>query len=293
MSRSRRGARDDDEDGPDVEPIPTIRQWKRSMKDRPKLPRLIEDIHPDAPGEYSIISGRTGIGKTNLQLHMAYCLATGTPFFGKRCEKVGVSMLAFEGPEDNVYDRVKKVEKHYPSPEGRLHFEFLTTESPARMFDKVALKLAATDDCKVVILDAVKYLVSGEYLNPKDVAPFVQGLKQILHELGLSAIIALPISKPKNKGQLIDPEDVYSIKGCTEWVDPAITVMVLEKRMRQSRNHLRLGFAKCRIAESSQPTAIYLAYDHELCLFIPEQKAIEADGGVLLREELVGTALEQ
>lgn len=295
MSRSRRGVRvedDDDDEGPKVEPVPTIEKWKRSMKHRPKLPHLIEDIHPDAPGEYSIISGRTGIGKTNLQLHMAFSLATGTPFFGKHCEKVGVSMLAFEGPEDNVFERVKKVEKHYPPPEGRLHFEFLPMESPKRLFEHVVLKLTATDKCKVVILDAVRYIVAGEYLKPSDVAPFVQGLKQVLHELELSAIIALPISKPKNRGQLIDPEDVYSIKGCTEWVDPAITVMVLEKRMRRPMEHLTLGFAKCRIAENGRPKSINLFYDHELCLFTPEQETIESDGGVLINSALVSAALE-
>src|SRR5207247_9201319 len=100
-------------------PTPTFEKWERMMKIRPRLPQLIENLHPDAPGEFSLISGRTGIGKTNLQMHMAFALATGSTFLGMACSKVVVNMLVFEGAEDNVPDRPKKVMKLCPTPEDR------------------------------------------------------------------------------------------------------------------------------------------------------------------------------
>lgn len=261
----------DEDTEPIRTPTPTIEQWKRVMSTRPKLPQLIADVHPDAPGEFSIVSGRTGIGKTNLQLHMAFSLATGTPFLGMTCAKVGVNMLTFEGPEDNVLARVEKVEKHYPDPGGRLHFEFLPMKSPGTLFDTVASRLHDTPGCKVAIIDAVKFLVPGDYLQSKFAGPFIQAFKELLSDVGMSAIIALPIKKPQNQGQLIDPTEVYSIKGATEWVDTAISVLLLEKRMRFPDTEKVLGFAKGRTSENGRAPTINLTFDHEQCLFVPNR----------------------
>jgi predicted ATP-dependent serine protease len=56
--------------------IPTADEWAEVVDRRPKVAHLIDDILPDSPGDFSIIGGRTGIGKTNLQMQMALSLAT-------------------------------------------------------------------------------------------------------------------------------------------------------------------------------------------------------------------------
>lgn len=249
--------------------IPTADEWARIVDRRPKLEHLIQDIQPDAPGEYSIIGGRTGIGKTNLQMQIALSLATGTPFLGRRCEPVEVAMLAFEGPEQNLRERYGKLVKQFPPDEGRFHFEFLPAQSRTSMFEAVRDRLQRTPGCRVAVIDSVKYIVDGDYLKSRYVVEFLEELKAHLTNIGMSAIIALPIAKPLNQGVLIDPEDVYGIKGCTEWVDPSVTTMILERRYRKHKEHVTIGFAKTRVAIQTLP-AMKLFFDKERCLFVPD-----------------------
>ena len=249
--------------------IPTADEWARIVDGRPKLAHLIEDIQPDAPGEYSIIGGRTGIGKTNLQMQMALSLATGTPFLGKRCEPVEVAMLAFEGPEQNLRERYGKLRKQFPDDEGRFHFEFLPAQSRYAMFETVKERLEKTPACRVAIIDSVKFIVDGDYLKSQFVVQFLEELKTHLAKIGMSAVIALPIAKPQNKGVLIDVEDVYEVKGCTEWVDPAITTILMERRYRKHKEHVSIGFPKTRIAVKDVPT-MKMFFDKDRCLFVPD-----------------------
>jgi len=246
---------------------PTGVQWIEMKRLEPMLPQLIQDIHADSPGEFSVIGGRTGIGKTNLQMYMGLCLATGTPFFGRRCEPVGVNMLTFEGPEQNLRERLETLMKQFPDDEGRFHFEFLAPRSRAELFKTVKERLAKTAGCKVAILDSVKYIVDGDYLKSEVVTYFLNELlKPFLTGIGMSANLALPIKKPLNQGVLIDVEDVYNIKGATEWVDASVTTILLEKRHRKPKEHVTLGFAKTRIAVNDMPP-MRLFFDKKLCLF--------------------------
>jgi len=58
-----------------------VEKWAEDIAQRKPRPHYIQDILPAKRGEYMAIAGRIGIGKTNLTLHLAFCLATGTPFF--------------------------------------------------------------------------------------------------------------------------------------------------------------------------------------------------------------------
>ena len=77
-----------------------IEEWSKRARLAEPEDHLIENILPDSPGAYGIVAARTDLGKTNTDLHLGFCLATGRPFFGIPCAKVGVSMVAFEGARD-------------------------------------------------------------------------------------------------------------------------------------------------------------------------------------------------
>ena len=77
-------------------------------------PAIIDNILPAQLGEYMIVSGRTGIGKSILMLHLLYCLGTGSPFFGFECKKTRAGLLIMEGDRNNLQDRIRKVKEHYP-----------------------------------------------------------------------------------------------------------------------------------------------------------------------------------
>ncbi|MFC1962848.1 AAA family ATPase [Chloroflexota bacterium] len=258
---------------------PTIEDWVEMVEQRPQVPQIIESVLPDEPGEYMIISGRTGAGKTNLSLHLAYCLATGGRFFGLKCAKVGVNYMAFEGDSRNIADRALKIRRNFPATKGRLHFDMIPMEGPANLLREVKGRLVNTKGCKVAFLDPIKYIVQGEYLKPADVAAFVQGFKEIITKLGLSAVITLPIRKPSERS-LIRPNDVYAIKGATEYVDAATTVLLVEKR-RRKKDKFVLYYAKHRISPGDLPS-VAMIFNKEKCMFEPEVGVeVKEDGGVI------------
>lgn len=248
----------------DDEPeIPAIQDWAAKLAKMKPKPNLIKDILPAQKGEYIAVAGRTGIGKTNLCLHLALCLATGTPFFGLKCEKVYVALFIFEGGPSDLLKRYEKVKHNFPSHGRRLRFESLPISNPQEMRDTI---FETAKGCKVIILDPVKFIVSGDYLKPKDADKFIKIFKQRLIKHNMSAILTLPIKKPNEKS-LIQPSDVYQMKGATEYADAATSVILVEKKShRRSSDEVTLHFAKTRIA-SQELGKLDLHFNRDRCIF--------------------------
>ena len=240
-----------------------IEQWAEGIAKRKPRRHVIQEILPAKKGEYIAIAGRTGIGKTNLALHLAFCLATGTPFFGYECRRFKVAFLAFEGDDTNIKDRYDKIKKYFPPTKGRLFFEMMPISNPKDMFKEVFNK---TEGCSILFLDPVRYLVSGDYLKPRDVSNFIRQFRQYLAQNRQAAIISLPVRKPNEKS-LIQPGDVYQMKGATEYSDSATSILLIEKRRySRSKDKVTLHFAKHRIA-SKPLKPINLDFKRKRCMF--------------------------
>jgi len=124
--------------------------------------------------------------------------------------------------------------------------------------------------CGVVIVDPVKFMVSGDYLKPDDAAKFIRLFKEQLASHRMSAIITLPIRKPNVKS-LIQPGDVYSMKGATEYADSATSVLLIEKKPHShSNNEMILHFAKYRIS-TKELKPIDLHFNRRKCMFEEEE----------------------
>lgn len=248
--------------------IPTLREWLKKTRFIKQDPQIIQDLLSDQPGGYGIIAGRTGIGKTNLAIHLGYCLSTGDEFFKLKCKKVGVAYLAVEGDYQNLRRRLRKIGAGFQGWEDTYHFDYLAVQNPDKMLLEAVEKLVKTPDTKIVILDSAKYFVRGDYLKPSDVKEFIQGYEEILVKLNMSGIITLPISKPQDKKGLIHPGDIYSIKGATEWVDSATFGILLEKKAysKKEMDEVTLSFAKHRIA-TRELNDIELLFDRKSCMF--------------------------
>jgi len=200
------------------------------MEGREKAPDLIEELLPDAY-EFMLLAGRTGIGKTNLALHLAYCLATGTPFFGLKCLKTTVGYIAFEGTIDKMVDRLKKIGGNFADPDDSFRFQL----SPPFVLERKLEQFSSwVSGCRVIILDPLRYLVAGDSCKPPDAIRFISLLKGKLVELKTTAIICHHIRKP-NAASLMEPGDLYEMKGATEYADAATSVLMVE-RTRQGHN---------------------------------------------------------
>jgi hypothetical protein len=244
--------------------IRSIEDWADRISSKKPRRHIIQDLLPARKGEYMAIAGRTGIGKTNLALYLAFCLSTATPFYGLDCRKAKVAFLEFEGDDSNIMDRYNKIKRNFPSTERRLKFGMIPLSNPKDMFKDI---LAQTEGCHILIIDPVKFLIPGDYLKPKDASLFIRHFKEILSSNKKVAIISLPIRKPNEK-LLIQPGDVYSMKGATEYADSATTVLLLERKAH-SRNddEITLHFAKHRIA-SRELKPINLIFSRKRCVYM-------------------------
>ena len=100
----------------------SFKDWLKNEESKPRTPDLIEELLAADGIELMLLAGRTGIGKTNLVLHLAFCLATGRPFFGVECQKTVVGYLGFEGTHQKMADRLKKIAANFPDPGDNFRF---------------------------------------------------------------------------------------------------------------------------------------------------------------------------
>jgi energy-coupling factor transporter ATP-binding protein EcfA2 len=245
---------------------PTIEEWGDIVESKETEPSFIDQILPVEPGEGVLLAGRTGVGKTNLGLYMAYCLASGKPFYGFDCEKTSVAFFAFEGGETNYLARRDKIKKLFPSKAGnRVRFAIIPTRGSREMYAEVMGRLVELPDVRVVILDGARHIVEGNPSKTADAQNFIQQLKANLVELGMSAVLTLQIVKP-NKNSLVRPGDIYSIKGAVEFAAWSTTSLLIEKQMR--KDAYNIYFDKHRIATKEDLRAIGLVYSFPQCCFI-------------------------
>ena len=227
----------------------TVSQWFDSYRLRPRINAIIEHLLPAQAGEYMILAGRTGIGKTNLALTLAYHIASGRAW-----EKFSVSQsrclyLALEGDEGNLIDRAMKVSQRFGNVDSSLRCAYITRDNPRRMLEEI--KGSITDE-QVVIIDGGRLIMDRDYCKAKDTDSMVTDLMKWLTEKGLVAIITLQITKPgQASNRRIDADDVYNVKGATELVDSATSVLVLEKHKRTDL--IDIYFSKHRIAAIETP----------------------------------------
>jgi hypothetical protein len=188
-----------------------------------------------------LVGGRSGIGKTNLALWLAYSIATGTSWCGLTVERNKVLFLALEGPDENIADRTEKVESHFPATEDYLRCESIERASPEVMFGKA---FDFIGDENVVIVDGGRLIMEGDYCKAKEVERHVTRIMGALKDNGVVGITTLQVKKPPE--HRADLDDMYSIKGATEFVDSATAVVVMERQKR--RQVIEMVMAKQRIA---------------------------------------------
>ena len=254
-------------------------KWLHKVRSKPQVPDLIEELIPAAPS-LVLLGGRTGIGKTNLVLQLAFSVATGVEFLGLQAHQADVGYLGFEGAPDKMANRLEKLGLSFSGWQGHLRFD---VRPPLKLEGNEAQFLAMFQGVGLAILDPLKYLVSGDYIKPADAQRFLARLLRLADELGAPILISHHIRKPDMRG-LFEPGDLYELKGAGDYVEAATTVMLLE---RERQGHLRTGgfasvnpdnavlhFAKTRDAVAALDP-IPMHFDRERLLWLPRDFKIE------------------
>lgn len=236
---------------------------------------LIDQVIADT-NEVNAITGRSEIGKTNLSLHIAYSLSTGTDFLGFSVNKVTVAYIGFEGDEHQIRQRILKISNQFPDPCGYL---WLNPVCPIFKLEKgkTADFRRLINGFKVIVIDSVRYIVPGDYMEPKVVTKFMEVLQEEM-KLNSSLAVVVFYHKKMDSRLFLEPGDLWNIKGATEWGDMCSSVVMMERTRQKSiggrgqgfqpvsKDNVTLYFAKTRNArEVLNP--IDLRFNRNKCLF--------------------------
>ncbi len=212
-----------------------LSQVRNEILARPPADDLIQDLLPDSSSAYMLICGRSGIGKTFLALNILYCLATGTPFLSHKTKQCQVGYLSMEGSDRKLLNRFNTLSTSFPGAEDNIHWHhtlaITLNEAGISQLEEIITGL------DVVIIDPLRPLILGDYTTPKDANTFLKNLQRVQNETSTKVILIHHIRKP-DKRVKVQPEDLqFEVKGASEYVEAATTVLLLE-RAHQPKDNL-------------------------------------------------------
>ena len=251
-----------------------IDEWTKNVNQTPAPDEIIQDILFDTP-EVSVLVGRSGIGKTNLANQLAHSIANQNQneFIGQKIlSHHAVSYTGFEVDKHQFNIRNANLEKYIPAS------PMLWVCNPAPFFklnDKTKPDFEKTFNFKVNIIDPVKYIVPGSVSDPTVVTDFLQMLEEVMRTNKSMAIVVLYFKKLDNRSPQ-EPDDLWNIKGATEWGDICSTVLMMERTKQGhkigggfapvNKDDVTLYFAKTRNAALLHDP-INLHWNRQKCLF--------------------------
>ena len=205
----------------------TAEAFLQELKKTPQVPFIIDQLLPDSRQAFTIICGQPEIGKTNLSLYLAFCIAAGEPFCSFRTQKKKVGYLAMEGGAYQIGSRVIILSQHFHGIPDNLHIQ-VVQPTPLTAKGKAELMELVTG-LEVAIIDPLKFLIPGDYMKPSDVVKGLSTALEIQNETGTTFILVGHIRKPDRK--LISyPEDYWSeLKGPTEYMEMANSALMFTR----------------------------------------------------------------
>jgi len=209
------------------EVVKLLNKQRNEILARPPADDLINDLLPDSSSAYMLICGRSGIGKTFLALNLLYCLASGTPFLSHKTKQCKAGYLSFEGDRRKILTRFETIGRSFPDAKDYIHWEH-TLPFPLNILgiEKLMEVITGLD---VVGIDPLRPLVAGDYITPKDASAFLTNLRKVQNETSTTIILTHHIRKPDRRNK-VQPEDLqFEIKGASEYVEAATTVLLMEK----------------------------------------------------------------
>ena len=166
-----------------------VDQVLEELRSEPKSDDIIKDLLPNSTSAYMLICGRSGIGKTNLVLYLAFCIATGEKFFSLETKQKIIGYLSFEGAQHQIAKRFDKLKQRFGSAGDYLQWEH---SMPIKLNSK------GKDDLKsliigleVAIIDPLRPLVTGDWMKPADASTFLENLREVQND---TRIIVVPVS---------------------------------------------------------------------------------------------------
>lgn len=180
-------------------------------KTAPAIPWLVDGAF--IQGTVGILAGDGGLGKSLLLQQLQTAAALGTPWLGMRTEKVRSLAVYCEDDVDELHRRQERINAHYgcsmkdlegiaiESRPGRdcvlMQFSQWGGEGKRKaMFDQVEFA-AVQHGAKIVILDTVADVFSGNEIDRNQPRTFIRALRQLALKIQGTVILT---QHPSNEG---------------------------------------------------------------------------------------------
>lgn len=209
---------------------------KRSL--RPPFPfKFVTQIDPAArkewlvrgmfgAGEFSIVYGDPGSGKSVLAADLAFHVAAGLDWHGRAVRPGAVLFVAAERAK-LTERRLAALVMKYDRPEARLvilgeHYDFFSQKNDALRLADTALHVGqmTSADPVLIVIDTVARVIPGADENhSRDIGRFVENVDIIVRETGAHVMCIHHAGKDKTKG----------MRGSTALLGAADTTLFVEK----------------------------------------------------------------
>lgn len=210
-----------------------------------------------------IIVGEPKSWKSAMALHTAYCIATGSKWFGYSTSPAAVFIYQTELPKAEYQKRVKKYMSN--AIVGRPHKRIILKSHVALKLDTIHglanlsteigdIKNEMEADHLVVILDPLYQLLSGDISNTRDMERLESHIDEIKDKFHCSFIIIHHTRKThfSSDGEAIDAgsQEATGSSYLINWCDTAIKLNILNPLYKGGSSDLvRARFTETRNAE--------------------------------------------
>jgi hypothetical protein len=177
----------------------TLKTWEPSdLADFTPPTEFVEDWFRD--GEFSSLFGPSTAGKTFLALHLAYHVATGRDWFGRRVRQRPVVYVTLEGAA-GVINRVLALERHYGEPSPII---LMTGALDMRKDKHTRADIIATAEkagAGLIFIDTLaRSMGDGDEDTAQDMGAFVRAVGEIQEACGAHVCAIHHTGKDKSKG---------------------------------------------------------------------------------------------
>lgn len=153
-------------------------------------------------GSYAEVFGAPGEGKTFVALDIAYNIAAGTPWMGRKVHGGPVLYLPYEG-RGGLVNRAKALRQRYGDAQVPLYFghaPFNIREAAGRR-DLGALMAQMPAKPVMIVFDTfAKALMGGDENSAQDVGSFNNAIEALIANTGACVVIVHHSGKDKSKG---------------------------------------------------------------------------------------------
>ena len=236
-----------------------------------------------------LISGPTGVGKTNLLLSLGRCLAEGSTFLGLPIPQPRrVLYLALEGSKSGMRKRMAKIWNGAP---GDVRSRFRLSRLQLNLGDESDLEKlhSLLDEVRpeVLIIDPLRDAHSGDENSSQDVKRLTEVLDGII-ERHHCALIAAHHERKRSPLARRDPVGTDRVRGSTAltgWFSFCLSVEAVPREA----DKLLAEWTKVRDAEEALPL-LEIAFVRETLTFVATER--EGSGHVLKDQDIID-AMEQ